>query len=151
MLGVQNKTPSTPSIDIQDILYGGVAGEPPLPDFIPDIDEDLVLSGPKQGQNSDLQEEILSYSEAVAAAQSTEKVDIRPRIYDNIRKDWILIDTGSQCSVSKPTPNDTINKDICLEAVDGSRLPCYGTKPLDIRLGRKEYHTGLFKEYATQL
>ena len=81
----------------------------------------------------------MSFPEAVASTLKSNDIDIRPRIYDGITKEWILIDTGSQCSVTKAKPEDSIRPDILLETVDGTHMKCYGTKPLELRLGRKQY------------
>ena len=119
----------------------------PLPD-LPDITEEhLLLSGTnsKPSHNSETpaynnKPEIISYSEAMIAAASNDKLDIRPRIYDKITKQYLLLDTGSMCSVSRPRETDVLRPDLLLESADGSRLQCFGTKPLSLRLGRKEYH-----------
>ena len=130
------------NIDIQDILYGGIAGEMPLPDILPDTDEDILLSDPKYCQASENQSEpeIMTYVEAISAARAEPTADIRPRIFDGVTQEWILLDTGSQCSVTKATPSDKIRPDLKLETVDGSRLHCFGTRPFSLRLGRKTYH-----------
>ena len=66
MLGINKE-----NIDLQDILYGGFAGEMPLPDIFNDT-QDLHVSDPKQGQipetvtNSN--PDTYTYNEAVAAA-----------------------------------------------------------------------------------
>ena len=136
MLGLnQNK------IDIQDILYGGFAGQMPLPELLQPDSPNLLLSGSKLCQNpSEIKKpEVISYSEAISATMSGE-TDIRPRVYDSISKDYLLVDTGSMCSVTKPASNATVRPDLLLESVDGTNIPCFGTKPLSLRLGRKEYH-----------
>ena len=115
----------------------------PLPDL---TDNNLLLPDAKAVPNSENKPDIppkpldfISYPEAVAAAVKN-KTDLRPRIFDKKTNQWILIDTGSQCSVTKAQPDDVLRPDLLLEAVDGSRLQCFGTKPLSIRLNRKEYH-----------
>ena len=133
MLSVTNK------IDIQDILYGGIAGELPLPDLVQPDSQNLNLSGPKLSQNSDKPPDIITYTEAISATASG-SVDIRPRVFDNISKEYILVDTGSMCSVTRPASSDALRHDLLLESVDGSNLPCYGTRDLSVRLNRKEYH-----------
>ena len=115
----------------------------PLPDL---IDHNLLLTDTKAVPSSETKPEIqpeppdfISYPEAVIAALKNKK-DLRPRIFDKETNQWILVDTGSQCSVSKAQLHDVLQPDLLLEAADGSRLKCYGTKPLNLRLGRKEYH-----------
>ena len=117
MLGVNS------SIDIQDILYGGFAGELPLPEVI-DADN-ILVSDSKLSQPPETSPEppdVLSFPEAIASAIKDEKLDIRPRIYDGITKEWILLDTGSQCSVTKASPDDVARPDLLLETVDGSEI-----------------------------
>ena len=92
MLGLSTNTPST--IDIQDILYGGIAGEMPLPEILPDS-QDLLLSDSKQAS---LSEEVevpgtFCYSETIAASVKSQEFDIRPRVLDKISKEFILVDT----------------------------------------------------------
>ena len=82
----------------------------PIPDLQVDS-EDLLFSDPRPCPIPEvIQPEIISYPEAISAAASQEKVDIRPRIYDGKTKDYILLDTGSMCSVTKPLP-DTLRPD----------------------------------------
>ena len=78
MLGIKS------DIDIQDILYGGIAGEVPLPDVIDngnilfsDTDSKPSLSSEKYQDITQEPPEIISYSEAISAAASSENVDIR--------------------------------------------------------------------------
>ena len=78
-------------------------------------------------------------TEEVAAAMSDEEFDIRPRDWDHISQQWMLVDTGSQVSVIAPSATDTVNPRLRLETVDGSHLPCYGKKAINVRLGRKQY------------
>ena len=89
MLGHSINTSST--IDIQDILYGGVAGEMPLPEILPEPDsQDLHLSDSKQAQSSDIVEnpEMYCYAEAISAAASSQDIDRRPRVFDKISKEF---------------------------------------------------------------
>ena len=59
-------------------------------------------------------------------AISNPEVDIRPRFYDNLSKQYILVDTGAQVSCCPPSPSDKIDPTVILETVDGSKMPCYG-------------------------
>ena len=72
-----------------------------------------------------------------SAVAEDDEVDIRPRFFDNLTNQWILVDTGAQTSCVPPSPEDTIDPNIRLEAVDGSILPCYGRKTLTFRIRRK--------------
>ena len=68
------------------------------------------------------------------------EVDIRPRFFDNLTNQWMLVDTGAQVSCVPPSPGDQVDPSLRCEAVDGSLLPCYGKKMLTFRIGRKTYH-----------
>ena len=67
------------------------------------------------------------------------KYQRKRRFYDNLTKQWILVDTGAQVSCVAPTDDDKVNPHIILETVDGSKMPCYGTKVISLRIGRKTY------------
>ena len=71
-------------------------------------------------------------------------MDIRPRFWDKVANEWVLVDTGAQVSATKKRPGDIIDPDIQLETVDGSKMPCYGKQNRTFRLGRKEYHQELY-------
>ena len=103
-----------------------MAGQPYVPSFhFQDLEDHPSISD-QWSQNSKIQEEKSDYeivpSHEVFAASLDDSVDIRPRIWDGIAKAWTLLDTGSQCSVLKPSPSDVINPHILLETVDGSLL-----------------------------
>ena len=59
-------------------------------------------------------------------------------------KTWSLLDTGAQVSCCPPSSSDTLDPSIVLEAVDGSKMPCYGTKVISLRIGRKTYHQKVY-------
>ena len=86
--------------------------------------------------------EVVPSHQALAALQ-TEDVDIRPRFWDKLADQWVLVDTGAQVSVCAPGANDKIDPRVTLETVDGSKMPSYGSKDATFRLGRKEYHQKL--------
>ena len=71
-------------------------------------------------------------------------MDIRPRYFDKAAKKWYLLDTGAQVSCCPPSPEDRLDPSVLLEAVDGSKMPCYGKKQLSIQIGRKMYHQTVF-------
>ena len=63
--------------------------------------------------------------------------DIRPRLLDNgISR---LLDSGSQISVTRKGPDDKIDPTFKLVAVNGSKIPTYGVKEIEIKMGRKTY------------
>ena len=110
------------------------------PDYL--IENNLPVSDtePSQIQNETKPDLTVIPTEEVAAATIDESVDVRPRVHDGISKEWVLVDTGSQCSVLKPGPDDRVNPFLKLEAVNGAEMPCYGKKSHSVRLGRKTYH-----------
>ena len=127
-----------------DTLYGGIAGEPHIPDK---IDEYECLSDkwcPSSDNQNIMQTVDSPPTPAVLSSLQDEGVDIRPRFWDNISKSWVLVDTGAQVSATMPKPGDIIDPSIRLETVDGSKMPCYGKKTMTFRLGRKEYHQEVF-------
>ena len=86
------------------------------------------------------EEDVIPSHQAALFALKNEDIDIRPRYFDKSNNTWSLVDTGAQVSCCPPQAGDVINHDILLETVDGSRMPCYGTKTIDIKIGRKTYH-----------
>ena len=52
---------------------------------------------------------------------------------------YLLIDSGSQCTAFPPDPGDREVEDTCLRAVNGTRIKCYGFKNIQIKIGRKTY------------
>ena len=136
--------------DLNDTLYGGIAGILHHPDTI-NIEDNFVLADAKLSQDNasdinipTLPETSPEYevvpTEEIFAASLDGTVDIRPRVYDAKTDTWVLVDTGSMVSCIKPEASDTINPHLRLETVDGSEIPCYGRKNYSIRLGRKEFH-----------
>ena len=66
-------------------------------------------------------------------------LDIRPKVFDNKQKVWTLLDSGSCVSCIPKAPNDKIDPNLRLRAVNGSSIATFGTETISIRLGRKEY------------
>ena len=133
-------TENTDSLLI-DTLYGGIAGQTYIPDTIDDFES---VSEHKSGAiNINVTEDdILETHHALAAVQA-EDIDVRPRFWDKIAQQWVLVDTGAQVSVTFPSPADKVDPRVMLEMVDGSKMPSYGTKQAVFKLGRKEYHQPL--------
>ena len=44
----------------------------------------------------------------------------------------------------KPFVEPLIDTSIILEAVDGTKMPCYGKRKIIIQIGRKQYHQEVF-------
>ena len=74
------------------------------------------------------------------AAQVDDQVDIRPRFWDKKSNQWVLLDTGAQCSCAPPEPGAVPDPNLAVEAVDGSFMTCYGKKQQTFQVNRKQYH-----------
>ena len=67
--------------------------------------------------------------------------DSRPRLLDPSANKWMLVDTCAQVSVwpRGDYKDATINKGLALQAVNGTRIPTFGTRARQIKIGRKAY------------
>ena len=74
-----------------------------------------------------------------AAWSRGRNVDIRPRLHDNSTGTDRLVDSGSQISVIKKSPQDKVDPTLRLIAVNGSKIDTYGVKELVVKIGRKSY------------
>ena len=102
-----------------DTLYGGDATDtfqPSIDKNIESVPDDAKWSPTKLNIT---EEDILPSHQAVLSALHHDEVDIRPRFFDNLSKEWVLVDTGAQVSCCPPCPGDCINPSLTLEAVDG--------------------------------
>ena len=72
-------------------------------------------------------------------------VDIRPHIFDPVLQKFILCDSGSQVSALPPDPGDKVIANKFLKAANGTRIQCYGTKEIEIKLGRKNFKFNIIK------
>ena len=75
-------------------------------------------------------------------------VDLRPHVYDNVLKQWLLIDSGSQVTAVPPDEGDVEDPDVVLKAVNGTKIKCLGKKEIVIRIGRKSYKYTAIKAQA---
>ena len=66
-------------------------------------------------------------------------MDIRPKVYDNITKKYVLLDSGSCVSCSPAGPDDILDPSFKLRSVNGGEINTYGVRKMTLRLGRKEY------------
>ena len=75
------------------------------------------------------------------AAVNEEGQDCRPRLWDPISKQFMLVDTCAQVTVwpKRDYQDATANKNLALQAVNGSRIPTFGNKVRQVKLGRKTY------------
>ena len=72
-------------------------------------------------------------------------LDIRPKIFDNATKSWILVDSGSCVSCVPKKPGDKVDPNFQLKAVNGGKIATYGTEIVSVRLGRKTYEIEAIK------
>ena len=132
-----------------DTLYGGINGELYHPDNVqesdnnsqdfspvPDPESKQSLSQSEINETNIANYEVVPPEEVFAASLEDNDYDIRPRVFDNVSQTFSLVDTGSQVSVLRPSPGDTIEPHIRLETVDGSEMPCYGKKDHSVRFNR---------------
>ena len=68
-----------------------------------------------------------------------ELIDFRPKIYDSITKTYILCDTGAMISCVPKKSSDKLDPNTKLKTASGQPMNTYGTRSIDIRLGRKNY------------
>ena len=95
-------------------------------------------SPPSHEPSYELGEEVTAI-EAMEYRQGTNNMDIRPRVYDKLSKAWTLLDTGSCVSCSPRQPHDVEDPNFKLKAVNGESMPTYGTRQLELQMGRKKY------------
>ena len=73
------------------------------------------------------------------------QIDTRPKVFDNITKSWTLLDSGSCVSCTPKDPEDKVDKAVKLKAVNGQAIPTFGTKLIQVRIGRKQYEIEAIK------
>ena len=71
---------------------------------------------------------IVSSIEAVNHNPGEYGVDIRPKVYDNVTKSYVLLDSGSCVSCHPAKPGDIIDPSFKLKSVNGGQIDTYGTK-----------------------
>ena len=69
------------------------------------------------------------------ASATSAKVDLRPRLYDHISGQYLLLDTGACCSIYPRKWFKFLNKDPSknLRAVNGTQINTYGTQKVQIQ------------------
>ena len=77
--------------------------------------------------------------DAVGWKNGHRAVDIRPRLVDKSTKVARLIDTGAQLSATVRLPGDQVDNSVRLIAVNGSKIQTYGTRNIELKIGRKSY------------
>ena len=127
---------------------------------IPDISQDILQSTVSDSdpeiklcQNSEYQiteTDIIPAHQASMYAIQNEDVDVRPRFFDHLSGLWVLLDTGAQACCLPKGPGDVVDPTLALETVDGSRMPCYGKKDMEFRMGRKTYKMPVYITNTTE-
>ena len=70
---------------------------------------------------------------------NSNQVDCRPKFFDTNSKNYMLVDTGAMSSCVPKQKGDVLNKNLTLRTADNKPMPTYGTRALNIKMGRKEY------------
>ena len=70
---------------------------------------------------------------------SARHTDLRPFLKDAVTGKEYLFDTGSQVTAIPPQAGDVPDPSIQLDAVNGTSLRTYGTKEIQIKVGRHTY------------
>ena len=83
--------------------------------------------------------EVVPTVDAVDWFKGQRNCDIRPRLKDDSTGTFRLIDSGSMITATMKGPGDVIDDNVRLIAVNGSRIPTYGTKTISFKIGRKTY------------
>ena len=78
--------------------------------------------------------------EASSWIKGHRNVDIHPKLVDKSTGVARLLDTGAQLSATPRQEGDLLDDSVTLIAVNGSRIPTYGTRQLSFNIGRKVYH-----------
>ena len=82
---------------------------------------------------------IIPTLDAVGWSSGRRNVDIRPRLVDKSSGEVRLLDSGAQISAAAKGPEDKLDNNIKLVAVNGSRINTYGTRQIEVKIGRKAY------------
>ena len=76
---------------------------------------------------------------SIEAVTDSVPLDTRPKVFDNLSKQWVLLDTGSCVSCIPPTKEDLLNPHLKLRSVNGGVIDTFGKKTMHLRMGRKTY------------
>ena len=83
--------------------------------------------------------DVVSAIEAINHIPGKFNVDIRPKIFDSLTKTWSLLDSGSCVTCIPKGPNDAEDSRLKLKSVNGGSISTYGTKTIELQIGRKKY------------
>ena len=84
--------------------------------------------------------EIVSAADAVGWDKTRKGVDVRPRLVDKKSGVARLIDSGSMITATAKKPGDIPDNSRRLVAVNGSPIQTYGTREIEVKIGRKTYN-----------
>ena len=82
---------------------------------------------------------IIPTLEAVNWSAGHRSVDVRPRLVEKKSGEARLLDTGAQITATKRNSSDKPDEGVRLVAVNGSRIPTYGVREIQFKIGRKNY------------
>ena len=78
-------------------------------------------------------------AEACQIAAAVDGEDQRPHLWDESLGQYLLVDSGSCVTAWPPDPGDRPDPSRVLRAVNGTKLKCYGTKEVIVKIGRKPF------------
>ena len=78
--------------------------------------------------------EEISAFESLSWKAGAQGVDMLPHLFDSNSQDFLLVDSGSQICTFPPDPGDVPDPHMFLRAVNGTRIQCYGTKEVVIKI-----------------
>ena len=84
---------------------------------------------------------VTAAAQQIAETEEIESQDVRPRVKDLNSGQFLLVDTGAQISVWPKSlcPEAKLDESKGLQAVNGSKMPTYGTKTVKIRLNKRVF------------
>ena len=77
----------------------------------------------------------------ICSTGSSQDKNVRPYMKDPKSERWMLVDTGAVVTVwpKADFPEAKLNEKLCLQAVNRSKIPTFGTRIKDYKIGRKTY------------
>ena len=114
------------------------------------LDESYAYRNHNNSKKSEKQEPPsigeISAIESVCHVQGSHGLDTRPKVFDKSKKVW----TGSCVSCIPKGPNDKIDPNFQLRAVNGAAIPTFGVEEFCIQIGRKQYSITAVKTDISQ-
>ena len=81
----------------------------------------------------------ISAIEAINYRQGSYGLDTRPKVFDKLSNNWTLLDSGSCLTCTPKEPQDKLDPKLKLRAVNGTSIATYGTRKVNLKMGRKMY------------